>query len=171
MTDDGDLAAGPDFYDRKGRPIDMRTWERLAEDRRYKVVRQHYDRHVFVSTVWLGMDHSWLPNGSIEIFESMIFGGPLNHCQERYTTEEEALFGQLVLEQRVARAHERQTRRKAARIARAYNYWRRHWREEAPWLRARRSHKSERRQGTSLLQLSDRELLKKVAQWRKQARA
>lgn len=42
---------------------------------------------VMVSTVFLGIDHSW--DFSIRkplLFESMIFGGPMDGDQERYAT-------------------------------------------------------------------------------------
>lgn len=45
-----------------------------------------------ISTVFLSIDHSF--GGDIPIlFETMIFGGPLNDYQDRYATWEEAVIG------------------------------------------------------------------------------
>ena len=47
---------------------------------------------VRISTVFLGLDHSW--NGPPPIvFETMIFGGPLDDYQERYSTWDDAVIG------------------------------------------------------------------------------
>lgn len=49
--------------------------------------------NVRVSTVFLGLNHQWNPNGPPLIFETMIFGGPHDDYMERYTTIEEARAG------------------------------------------------------------------------------
>ena len=47
-----------------------------------------------VSTVFLGLDHSFGPSGTTPIlFETMVFGGPLSDDQRRYTTWDEAVQG------------------------------------------------------------------------------
>ena len=48
-----------------------------------------------VSTIWLGLDlgFSWPAGGPPVIFETMIFGGPLDGYCERWTTEAEARAG------------------------------------------------------------------------------
>lgn len=84
------------YYDRYGIPIDLQTWAELLH-------QQGYDRlastrfklgthEIHVSTVWLGLDHSF-NGGPPLIFETMIFGGEHDQYQERYSTEEEALAG------------------------------------------------------------------------------
>jgi hypothetical protein len=45
---------------------------------------------VRVSTVFLGLDHSWLSDGPPLIFETMIFGGPHSDHQTRASTWDEA---------------------------------------------------------------------------------
>lgn len=45
-----------------------------------------------VSTVFLGIDHSF-GDGPPILFETMVFGGPLNQEQERYCTLKEAKDG------------------------------------------------------------------------------
>lgn len=65
-----------------------------------------------VSTVWLGLNHSYLPHGTPIIFESMVF---LNNAsgesayQARYTRREEAVSGhaQLVKKYQYNRAQRR----------------------------------------------------------------
>src|SRR5215469_1848635 len=80
------------FYDRQGRPIDdVLTWGRLFETSD-RCVGDTRVGGVRVSTVWLGIDHSWGPGPPL-IFETMIFGGPDDQAQERYATEAEAALG------------------------------------------------------------------------------
>jgi hypothetical protein len=59
---------------------------------------------VEVSTVFLGLDHghAWLDHGEVApvVFESMAFGGPLNHVSQRYRTRAEALAGHASLVER-----------------------------------------------------------------------
>jgi hypothetical protein len=47
---------------------------------------------IFVSTVFLGLDHSWDNQGLI-LWETMIFGGINDQYQERYNSYEDALEG------------------------------------------------------------------------------
>lgn len=48
-----------------------------------------------VSTVFLGLDHSFSFEAQVEpvLWETMIFGGPQDQYQDRYTSKEEALEG------------------------------------------------------------------------------
>ncbi len=46
-----------------------------------------------VSTVFLGLDHSFGLGGSPILWETMIFGGPLDCYQRRYSSLEKALEG------------------------------------------------------------------------------
>lgn len=48
---------------------------------------------VLVSTVFLGIDHRWMGEGRPLVFETMVFGGPLDQEQRRYCTYAEALAG------------------------------------------------------------------------------
>jgi hypothetical protein len=47
---------------------------------------------VDVSTVWMGINHRYGPGPPL-IFETMVFGGPLNQDCRRYTTIEQARAG------------------------------------------------------------------------------
>jgi len=96
------------YYNRKGQPIaDTLEWAKLIEDLNYKIVKQEYIGDYWISTVWLGLDHSF-GHGAPLIFETMVFSKEeteevriLNRVrkfrkefdQVRYTTEQEALAG------------------------------------------------------------------------------
>lgn len=55
---------------------------------------------VTVSTVFLGIDHNW-SGGPPILFETMVFGGPLNEDCRRYRTVDEARAGHLEMVERV----------------------------------------------------------------------
>lgn len=88
-------------YDRQGNPIDFMEWGMLVEDIKYKRVRSTslWFGLIWVSTVWLGIDHdfshSWNePNHQPIIFESMTFvRNGSDSPTERYVTEAEAKKG------------------------------------------------------------------------------
>lgn len=87
------------YYDRKGRRIkDAFMLERLLFDVNYKHVRVDRAGDYYVSTVWLGLDHSY-PRGEGPpiIFETMVFlydsGLGHDYDMERYSTEEDAIQG------------------------------------------------------------------------------
>lgn len=70
---------------------DVLVWAREFEkDRR---LRQEWIGGQFVSTVFLGMDHNFFDEGPPLIFESMIFHGPHDEDQARYSTYDEAIKG------------------------------------------------------------------------------
>lgn len=48
---------------------------------------------ILVSTVFLGIDHSFEYGSDPVLFETMIFGGPHDGYQERYTSYDEAIRG------------------------------------------------------------------------------
>lgn len=79
------------YYDRQGNPITGQEWTEQfgqMEDRR---VAETTVGEVWVSTVWLGLDHNW--TGPPMIFETMVFGGPYHEHMHRYSTETQALAG------------------------------------------------------------------------------
>lgn len=57
-----------------------------------KAVKQDHIDDKFVSTVFLGLDHSW-NNKEVILWETMIFGGEHDQYQERYSSYEDALEG------------------------------------------------------------------------------
>ena len=89
------------YYDRCGNTISLNDWAAKFEDRSYQVVKQDRIDGWFVSTVWLGIDHSFF-GGPAQIFETMIFPPDgetgekhpdLDNWQDRYPTEETAKAG------------------------------------------------------------------------------
>ena len=58
---------------------------------------------ITVSTVFLGCDHSF-GRGQPILFETVVFGGPLNEEQERYHTRAEAIAGHVTMLARVQAA-------------------------------------------------------------------
>jgi hypothetical protein len=81
------------YFDRQGEPISLERWCELMEDPNYKIVEQTDVGMAHVSTVWLGLNHQYWPDGPIRIFETMIFGGHRDQEQWRYATEEAAREG------------------------------------------------------------------------------
>lgn len=75
------------YYDWQGRPIDQAQWSRLFDDERH--IGDDRIGGVHVSTVWVGIGFGDPPL----IFETMLFGGPLDEHCERYATEREARAG------------------------------------------------------------------------------
>lgn len=56
------------------------------------VQRTELSDGVVVSTVFLGLDHSF-GHGEPQLYETMIFGGPLDETQDRYATRQAAING------------------------------------------------------------------------------
>lgn len=86
------------YYDRDGIPISAERfyelkWGADGAVTDYAVVGRDRVEDVEISTVWLGLDHSWTTQSSPVIFETMLFGG--DHDQEcvRYRTLDEAKRG------------------------------------------------------------------------------
>ena len=68
---------------------DLLEWGRWMESRE-RVVKQESIGDMNISTVFLGLDHSFSENGPPLLFESMIFDGPLDETQDRCATWEQA---------------------------------------------------------------------------------
>jgi len=71
---------------------DLIEWAKWFEENTRKVDKTMVD-DVMISTVFLGLDHSWTNNGPPLLFETMIFGGEHDEYQERYATWDEAVAG------------------------------------------------------------------------------
>lgn len=74
-------------------PATLLEWsEFLEKTHKERIVKRTEINGLRVSTVFLGIDHSF--NGSLDIFETMIFKGkkPLDYC-DRYSTWQEAEQG------------------------------------------------------------------------------
>jgi hypothetical protein len=90
------------YYDRQGERItDPQRWVDLMEDREeYRRVAEDTVGPYWVSTVWLGLDHNYDPDGPPLIFETMVFARDhddtsfgFDFDMRRYSTEEEAIAG------------------------------------------------------------------------------
>lgn len=73
-------------------------WYENPENRRVGRTEQ---AGISVSTVFLGIDHGGWDGGPPILFESMVFGGPMDQHQNRYCTWEQALKGHVELCQKV----------------------------------------------------------------------
>lgn len=84
------------YYNRQGSKVSFEEYITLAIDQEYKkVVQTTLPNGIWVSTVLLGLDHSWNSEGPPLIFETMAFGnGELDdeRACERATCEREALI-------------------------------------------------------------------------------
>ena len=93
------------FFDRKGNGTDdvlmwAKMFEGKASKKEYRIVKQEYTWLGFhVSTVWLGLDHSFGADTDPLIFETMVFrpGSWAELDMDRYTTEKQAKIGHNVL--------------------------------------------------------------------------
>jgi hypothetical protein len=69
-------------------PCNQLEWSRRFKLKN-RIVAQTYVGDVHVSTVFIGLDHSW-GDGPPLLFETMIFGGPHDGYQKRCSTWQEA---------------------------------------------------------------------------------
>lgn len=100
-----------EYYYPDGRPIlgGVLEWAKFMDTDRMVAVTRSWDWRkeapdeqtgVLVSTVYLGLDHSF-GEGPPLIYETMVFGGDHNGDMDRYTTYEEALEGHKRMEKQV----------------------------------------------------------------------
>lgn len=73
--------------------MDIREWSRRVFGEQRHVAQTHLSTDIRVSTVFLGINHGFFGDGPPIIFETMVFGGPLDGEQQRYTTLREAHDG------------------------------------------------------------------------------
>lgn len=85
------------ILDEKGNAIpepDLLTWARWYETAERSIANDELPDGVRVSTVFLGMDHSFVPDGHPVLFETMIFHGEHDTSwMMRYETREQAIAG------------------------------------------------------------------------------
>jgi hypothetical protein len=83
-----------DYYGIDGRAITIDEWTSTRAGGEWERAKRStkVNDETAVSTVWVGLDHSW-GDGPPLIFESMIFGGNLDQEQVRYATLEQAHAG------------------------------------------------------------------------------
>ena len=81
------------IYDRTGEEISIERYAKLKMDSKYSQVAKTIVNDLFVSTVWLGLDHSF-GHGDPLIFETMVFNkSGQSTWVRRYSTEPEAKQG------------------------------------------------------------------------------
>lgn len=68
-------------------------WAKWFENVENRIVKKTTIRDIEVSTVFLGLDHSFFSDKKPILFETMIFGGEQEGYQERYSTWAEAEEG------------------------------------------------------------------------------
>lgn len=70
-------------------------WAKRFEDKGDRIISRDNFGGVLVSTVFLGLDHSFSLNEDAPpiLFETMVFGGSMDQYQERYATIEAAEQG------------------------------------------------------------------------------
>jgi len=101
--------------DAAGEPlaVDFETWvawraHNSAYDEDKRLVARDRDEapgapDVLISTVFLSLDHSF-GDGPPVLWETLVFGGPLDGDMERYTTRSAAIAGHQAMCRRVAAA-------------------------------------------------------------------
>jgi|SRR6185503_9265685 len=85
------------------RVADTLEWARWFEDFEGRRVACDEIGDVRVSTVFLGLDHQY-GDGPPLLFETMVFGGPLDGEMDRYSTWDEAAAGHVAMTVRVTLA-------------------------------------------------------------------
>lgn len=78
-------------------PATMMASASQLGDIRERRVAESWHKGVQTSTVFLGLDHSFVPNGKPVLFETMIFGGKYDQATCRYYTYDEAERGHRVM--------------------------------------------------------------------------
>ena len=73
------------LVDGEPRPVDLLTWGKWLQTAERQLARTTVSEGVEVSTVFLGLDHSF-GQGPPLIWETMIFGGPHDSYQPRAST-------------------------------------------------------------------------------------
>lgn len=80
------------FYDRQGQSINFNQFIRHFQDPNYQTLKQEIVGPYKVSTIWLGINHSF-GEGPPTIFETMVFEDGEGMCELRYETEAAANSG------------------------------------------------------------------------------
>jgi hypothetical protein len=82
---------------------DLLEWAAWFETAERRVARSTVVTGIEVSTVFLGLDYSF-GMGEPLLFETMVFGGPMDGEQDRYTTWDEAEKGHATMVEKVRAA-------------------------------------------------------------------
>jgi hypothetical protein len=86
------------YFAPDGTVLSYEDWKVMYSHRRQDQSSDSWWRHqtevsdeIHVSTVWLGMNHQWDPDGPPLFWETMVFGGEHDEDQWRYSSRESAL--------------------------------------------------------------------------------
>jgi len=82
--------------------VEMPEWAKWYEFAQRHVRQDHFG-DIYISTVFLGLDHSF-GKGPPLLFETLVFGGELNGEMDRYSTWDEAEAGHDRMIERVVAA-------------------------------------------------------------------
>lgn len=91
------------YFDWDGRPIDRDEYARLWQ-LPHHVAHVDLGRRGRVSTIWFGLDVGFPPAPPL-IFETMVFGGPLDGFVDRYPTRSTAEAGHALVVRLLRRVH------------------------------------------------------------------
>lgn len=83
-------------------PASMEQWAAMIEAKQHRVASSTVGE-VYISTIFLGTNHNWWPNGIPLYFETMIFHGKYDGWMQRWSTWDQAMTGH----ERVVRTIER----------------------------------------------------------------
>lgn len=84
----------------------IEAWARWFRDERNRIVAQtNVSDSVWVSTIFLGLDHNFWGDGPPVVFETMVFGGERDGDQRRYATWAEAELGHMEMVESLEPAH------------------------------------------------------------------
>jgi hypothetical protein len=87
---------------------DVMTWARWFETADRTIAQDRDEAPgapaVCVSTVFLGLDHDWFGPGPPILWETLVFGGPLDGEMKRYRSRDDAIVGHQEMCRRVAAA-------------------------------------------------------------------
>jgi hypothetical protein len=73
------------------REPDLMVWARWFESAKNRIVKQDTIGNVRISTVFLGLDHSFVDDEPPVLWETMVFGGEHDHDMDRCSgTREQA---------------------------------------------------------------------------------
>lgn len=93
------------FYilkDHKAVPCSIKEWGEAYKDDTHRRVAFTKIGEIEVSTVFLGINYAFDDRPPL-LFETMVFGGPLDQEQERYSTWEQAEIGHRFMCKKVRR--------------------------------------------------------------------
>jgi hypothetical protein len=79
--------------DRELVPATLMEWAMWFENTSNRRVANDSEGDVRVSTMFLGTEHGYTPDGAPLVFETEVIGGEHDYYQERYATYDEAEAG------------------------------------------------------------------------------